>query len=523
MKRIYFAILSIIVLGVGCIKKNDFNFSNIKYTNWTPDWAIPFISTQLTMRNMLNNNTVISTDSTSGLLSLHYTARGFSFKAADYIKIPDQHFTTPSIALSTPITSLPVAATVSDSFSNSFSYFDSSGSHLAHIGLKGGSIHVNLSSTYNQNINFVLTFPNIKNGATPLQVPVTITYPSISSDVTIDLTGYTIDMTNGGTTNNYLGYKINYTLTGTGQSISTSADMIAMVDLTSLQYSFLDGSIGHYEIPFPDDTINVGILNKAVSANIRLLNPKLHMLFSSSFGLSVSAKFDSLYGYSITGIIDTIKIPSMLIKGDSFVSEPTVFSNYTIDSTTSNLRNILSPVPNYIIYNGQISINPTGSSGYNFITDTSTINLTLDAELPAAFQILQLALQDTVKMQMPPDTSLLTKAQFAVQVTNAFPVYATIQLYFTDSNYVVLDSLITPNGNIIPAAPVDANGIVNDSTARTSYFTLERTRYMAMASRIRHGIIRGNLNTSGTNSVQMHATDHLRVKTAFRFSLDYGF
>ena len=126
---------------------------------------------------------------------------------------------------------------------------------------------------------------------------------------------------------------------------------------------------------------------------------------------------------------------------------------------------------------------------------------------------------------MPNDSNLLDSAQFMVQVTNAFPVYAGIQVYFTDSNYIILDSLVNlPAGQpyLIGPAPVDANGVVSGTNVTTSTFVMTNKRYSSMASRIRHGLIRGNLLTSGSSYIQLHATDHLDVKTAFRFALNYA-
>jgi hypothetical protein len=525
MIKRYLVALLLILGSASCVRKTDLNFNNLQYTNWTPDWALPFVSSSLNLQNMLNSGTLISTDAT-GLLSLGYSGKGYSFQATDVIRIPDLHFNTPPVSLTTPITSLPVGNTVSDSSSGNFSYSDSAGSHLNHIGMKAGSLHMQLTSSFNQNVNLKIVFPGITKNSVPLSLTVAINYPNTTSNVYADLSGYTLDMTNGGTTQNYIAYKINYTLTGTGNAVGSPAELDAAIDFTGIKFSYIDGNLGQYIVPIPSDSINVGVLNKSIAANIKLQNPMLHVNFTSSFGMTVSAAFDSLYGVTTaTGAINDIVIPGISIAGESSIGAPAVQSSYTIDSTNSTLRNILSPVPNVVVYNGHFAINPTPSSTYNFITDTSKISFTINAELPACFQIIQLAMQDTLQMQMPPDTSLLTNAQFMVQVSNAFPVYANVQLYFTDSNYVVLDSLVSlspPNNFLIGPATVNSSGIVTAANVSTSSFAMSQARYSKMASRVRHGLVRGNLYTSGTGMIQLHATDHLEVKTAFRFTLNYS-
>ena len=525
MKRILPAIVLISVAFTACISKNDLNFKNLQYTNWTPNWALPFVSSSLSLQNMLPTSTLISTDA-NGLLALNYSGKGYSFRAADYITIPDQHYTSPSISMGISMGALPVGQTLSDSSSSNFTYADPSGSKLEHIGVKSGTFHIYVASTYNQNISIQIVFPNIRNASGPLTLPVSIVYPGTTSNNTADLSGYTIDMTNGSSAQNYVGYKIVYTLTGTGNPITTTSGLTATVDFTDLQYSYIDGLIGHYSIPIPYDSINVGVLNKSIAANIRLQNPKLNIGFTSTFGLTVGATFDSLYGLSTTsGAINDILIPSMMALGQTTIGQAPVSSTWILDSTNSTLRNVLSPIPNYVIYMGHFSINATPATTYGFITDTSSLSFTINATLPACFQIVQLALQDTIMMQMPNDSNLLDSAQFMVQVTNAFPVYAGIQVYFTDSNYIILDSLVNlPAGQpyLIGPAPVDANGVVSGTNVTTSTFVMTNKRYSSMASRIRHGLIRGNLLTSGSSYIQLHATDHLDVKTAFRFALNYA-
>ena len=522
MKRICLIVLSTALFVQGCIKKNDFNFKNIVYTNWTPDWALPFISSRLTMQNMLNGNTLITTDPSSGLLTLNYSGAPYSFSASQFISTPDQHFTPPSFSLTNPISGLALGGTVSDSNALAFNYTDPAGDQLRHLGLKGGTIHVGMTSTYNQNVSIRVVFPNIVNGGTSLSINLGITYPSTAADAYADLTGYTLDLTNGGIMSNYMSYKVYYTLTGTGQPIGPSNSLSLALDLTSLQFKFLDGILGTVSVPFPDDTVKIGVMNKALNANIRLQNPQLHLQFANSFGAKLGLSLDSIYAVSPTGSIDTVVLPGLTILGDSLIGQAPMQSIYSIDSTNSNIRNLLNPMPSYVVFNGHVSLNPGSGSLYSFVTDTSTISFTVNAVLPACFQIIQLALQDTIKLQMPPDTALLTKAQFAVQVTNAFPVYAQVQLYFVDSNYVVLDSLVTPSSSLIPPAVVNGYGIVSDSTSQTTNFIYEHARYMAIASRVRHGLVRGNLLTSGTGNVQLHATDHLSVKSAFRFTLNYS-
>ncbi len=518
MKKNLFLLLFCFTIIVSCVRKDDFNFSNLKISNWTPDWAFLLLNAHLLFSNFVKAGDVINIDS-NGLYSLKYSSSPYSIKASDYIKIPDQNFNTGNFTLTSPITNASFTGSISDSLSNHFSYTDTSGAQLQHIVLKAGILQLNITSTYNQNISFIITFPNIKNGSNSLSVSSTISYPATTVSNNVDLSGYTIDMTNGGTAHNYIAYKINYTITGSGQPINATNTLSATIGYTNLQFSFVDGTMGHYTIPIPNDSIDLNIFNKTITASIYLQNPLLHLNFINSFGMGVTAQIDSLYGISTSGSIINMSLPVMSILGATTLGT-TAISNYTIDSTNNTFRNILNPSPNKLVYRGRVLINPGGGTAYNFISDTSSIKLTVDAELSAWLKIINFSLQDTTKLILPQDTNILTKAQFAIQVINAFPLYASVQFYFADSNYTILDSLIKPNNNIIPQAPVDNNGIVNGTNTSTTYFIMNHDQYNVMANKVRYGFTRGNLYSSGSGAVQIHNKDNVSLKLAVRFSLN---
>ena len=181
---------------------------------------------------------------------------------------------------------------------------------------------------------------------------------------------------------------------------------------------------------------------------------------------------------------------------------------------------MFNPAPKLVIYNGRLQINPAAIPVYNFITDQSTVSLVADAELPAWFHIIRFTLQDTVKLELPVDTSLVRKAEFKMLMDNGFPVYGGVELYFADANYNILDSLIPSNKDILSEATVDAGGHVTSHSQAISTFTLEHDRYNAMAPKVRYALIHGNLKSSGKGDVKILSSNTLLVKLACRFTLN---
>jgi len=519
MKKILSVAVVATLVVAGCVKQKDVDFKNLSIDNWQPDWALPILNSNLTLKNVVKTGTIVS-ENEEGLYSLHYSSSLFSAKASDYINIPNQNYNSPGITLTFPQSSLSFTGSVNDSFSSTFTYTDPSGAQLEHISVRSGNINLNLTSTFSQNVTAIVTFPTVLNGSTPLQISTNIIYPATTSNASANLAGYTFDLTNGGAAKNVLPYKVRFTLTGTGQPIAPSNNIAVNVTTTDVQFSFIDGFLGTYNIPIPSDTIEIGVFDNTLSANIFIRNPKIHLNFRNSFGLGVSTKFDNLFGLTNKGDRVNMALSPVAVSGATTPGQ-TATSVYTIDSTNSTVQNLFNPAPNVVIYNGTVMINPTGTTPVrSFVADTSTISLTAEAELPAWFKIIDFALQDTSNMLLPEDTSLLQKAEFKLLMDNAFPLYGSVQLYFADENYNFIDSLVPTTSDIVAQAPVDGDGKVTGRSSAVTTFTMEKAEYNAMAPRVRYAVVRARLKTSGNSTIKILSSNNLIVKLAFRFKLN---
>ncbi len=294
----------------------------------------------------------------------------------------------------------------------------------------------------------------------------------------------------------------------------------ANVIMSDIKYSFIDGFLGQYSIPIPSDTIYVGVFDNTLTANVFIRNPKIHLSFKNSIGIDVSAKFDNLYGLTNKGARVDMSIPPVFVDGADAAGQ-TVATEHTLDSTNSSVQTMFNPAPNHVIYDGNILINPAGPGNtYSFVTDQSTISLDADAELPAWFKIIDFSLQDTTKLILPEDTSLLQKAEFKLLMDNAFPLYGSVQLYFADENYNFVDSLMPTVSDIVAEAPVDIKGHVTGRSQAVTTFSMEHDQYNAMAPKVKYAVVRARLKTSGSSDVKILSSNNLVVKLAFRFKLN---
>jgi hypothetical protein len=111
-------------------------------------------------------------------------------------------------------------------------------------------------------------------------------------------------------------------------------------------------------------------------------------------------------------------------------------------------------------------------------------------------------------------------AKFRINITNGFPVDASMQIYFTDSSFAKLDSMISPPGEIVDAGLIDpSTGIVNHQTLKTTdeYFPKARLQNIFNAKKL---IVRGILNSLNTPTlIKIYADYALDVKLGVQAQL----
>ena len=158
-----------------------------------------------------------------------------------------------------------------------------------------------------------------------------------------------------------------------------------------------------------------------------------NMIATSSIdGSTMELTFDGINPFEIGA-------PSIDQIGDSVVTE------ININNTNSNIDELLASAPSTITYD---IIGRTVYKSINdehFIQDRSVMELELEFVLPLHLKTSGYALSDTIDFELfgedGIDPEMIKFLQIDVGTDNGLPIEFELQLYFTDQNYIVLDSL----------------------------------------------------------------------------------
>ena len=109
---------------------------------------------------------------------------------------------------------------------------------------------------------------------------------------------------------------------------------------------------------------------------------------------------------------------------------------------------------------------------------------------------------------------------FRLITVNGFPAEGTTQVYLTDTNYFVIDSLISnPNDFFIASGAINGQGRVVTPTKKiVDVIKNQQDVKKWVDSKVRYIIVRGTISTpnNGTTNVKIYRDNTLDVRLGFR-------
>jgi hypothetical protein len=525
-----------------CVK--DFN-KPLAALEYSPLVAAPLVNTTLTVSNLLVKDTksgTVQADSTN-FLSLVYRGRLFSLTANSIVKIPNQGFTysTPALtaADTTIFNSLPAGSSYPlPMFTDTLAFNTGNTAAVDSVVFEPGTMFsVSIISQFAQNEMVTITIPHAKKNGVPLSQTFNVIYTGGLPVIVVgnlDVSGYTFDMTEGGTTSNKFSMEFSVTLnksTNIPMQITDNASIPI-----GLNNVFFQKLFGFIEQPFLSpslDTIPITIFNNTTpgGGTFTLVNPQVRFILTNSYGVPISATFNTLMGhnppssnYPITVTdpkLNPWKMPYPLISqvGQS-VKDSVNISNA---NTHNTLGAAIGHTPKYFIYSVNAQANPNGkpiAPNTNFVLDTSRFIVDFQITLPLWGTASNILLMDTVPFTLSQSNlNAIDSMDIKINATNGFPVDMGFQAYLTDSisptqRYNILDSIVSPYQIIVPSASVDTStGKVYMPTNKITDNVFNKARINKI-QKVKKLILKGSFITfnNGKANVKMYSTYYMSIK-----------
>ncbi|MFH1005255.1 MAG: hypothetical protein V1781_07160 [Bacteroidota bacterium] len=515
-----------------CVKDN-FEFNKLTKTEWNPNIAVPLVYSSLTIQDILNrsnqqNQIIVGSDN---FCTLIYRGNLFSLSASDLIQIPNQQPPSYSAPLSpAQIAVLSSIGTVTASYSQTVNFVSGTNSpEIDSVIFKTGNISISLNSDFRFSGQIVIKIPAAKKNGVVFSKTLLLAYSGsvpVIATANYDLAGYTFDMTNGGTIYNQFAINYDITLTGSGTPPLTTNEITFNQSLSDMKFDKLFGDIGQLALSPDKDTVALSIFRNAFgTGNFTLVNPKIKIVISNSYGVPIAANISQFDGYkpktgnySITGSPNPLPIysPNFSQIGQNLTG------SFTLDNSNSNIVSVINNIPEYVIYKINSQTNPSGATHNNFVIDSSHFKVDMEIEMPLWGTAKNFSLIDTADFKM--DQTIIDDIEsglFRVYNSNGFPIDIEMQIYFTDSIYNKLDSLMLPNQLILQSAIVNlSTGIVISPTQKTYDVVFTKTK-LENLKRSKHILIKAVANTTngGNTNVKFYSDYKLDVKLGVQIQI----
>lgn len=536
MKNKSLLVAAVMLIGLtSCLKDlNKFADGNVNVEGWEPSVAVPLVYSKLDASDILastNPKDIEIIEQNTGFIALVYRGNLASYEPNDIVALPSLDISFPFALTPTEYTQLTttgsfqksVSAEVPLTFTNSTIEIDSAV-------LKIGSLTFNVTSSFKTNTSITISIPALRKNGVPFTTTLGLnnnSQPNVNQTQSFDLTDYHLNFTSGSTAYNKIPVTYSINMTTNGSTVSNTSTIDFSQSMQDLNYKVIYGYFGNQDISADADSIQIKLFNNALTGQFLFSQPTFTMNVHNTLGFPAQITINSLQSYTIaTGV--TTNILYTTFTNPFTINYPFIVGNsattsVVIDNSNSLIAELVTPTPKYLIYDISAKANPNGTPpGRNFMTDSSRFSIDTELMLPLEGYAGGFVLQDTFDFKLTDNVDQIKDLVIVADFKNRFPIDAFLQVFFTDSNYVVLDSLIdNPDEEFIKSASLDGNGRVSQVTQKRTEIAYSSDRVPNLKNS-KFIIIRGKANTTGYNATNNSQSTVIKVYSDYDMEIRLG-
>ena len=521
MKKAFIPVIIILLIIAGSCVKTTVNFDKFSEDMaLSPTYVIAAVKGEVTLIDLIEPNDTLVVDPDNAIKLVFRKDSVINYGVADFY----DSFPASSYSKTIPLFTTLVLEDIRDTLDVD----PGSDIKLKEMSVLTGSVSYTVTSWCSFDVQVDLMFPSVDDGGTPLTATIMVGPNSISPG-TIDLAN-TIFNFDTDALNPYNRVPVEYDLL-TGTAIPDPADSI-MIEITfeEPEFDYTRGYFGMHEVESDPDTLDPDMdeLFSKITGEFYLSNPIIRVNYENSFGFPMRIEAQA------TGKNSTEEIS--LDRGPVDLDHPTgpenreVISSFEINRDNSSLPELVSMLPNEIIFWGSASVNPDGETAEdNYIFGDSRFRADIEVEVPFEFRIIDLQLADTIDNFFLSDDpegesplEMLSKLRLDIYVENGFPLGGDITLQLYDSlSATVLESVGTDE--LFAPANVDANGRVTAPVVHNSSIELTED-FLAAAESADRMILIFTLYTTdhGTKDVKIYSDYGIVFKAGLYVKVNFN-
>lgn len=456
MRRIgLFLFLSVLLFSC---KKED-------HTSWTTSWAAPVAHGRITLEDLIPSE--FGYTDANGLWHLRIQKELSALGFDTLLSLPD---TTISRKFVVPLTGGPfnVPPNANIITSNEVTEINMNGVGLREVYLKGGTLMYEVKSYVGASLQCIYTIDGLTYNGDPVVLnidtqPELATTPDVQSG-TVSLVGMHMDLS--GTSGLDYNKLISHIVVKTSPDASGTQPIYGQ-DSIRINLSFVDPVVDYARGYFGNETyvfneqIDLSGAAHLPQGSLDLSSAEFDVDIHHTIGVDAKMTWTNLQATNtpsntfVAMMSGDLYLPKMMTRALDLGNGEVLGAHYQnqLNETNSNITQFLGALPDYLVIQGDLQINPLGnvSDGNDFFYGDHLTKATVNLDIPLRFATAGLSFTDTLDVSITTDQVQVTA--LTIPITSTFPVELTMQL-LTEEGQVIASNLL------IPAGTVDANGNV---------------------------------------------------------------
>lgn len=475
-------VLLLAILLQACVKEKVAINEDTIVPNLNPSLAIPIAEVNMTVEEAydLNEDDNIQYNSDLEYYEYHLSKSLFYFSANEILDIEPQSLQetyqldagTQAIINAAPVGDVVIANPIN----LEYEYVSSFGALMDSILVEQGQMQLTINNSYRQDMVLILEIPGVTLNGVSLKDTIEIDYNGvvpISVTRSYNLDENVIDMTNNGTTSNFLEIIGQSIVTTTGETVAATDNITGTLNFAIQNFHSAFGYFGQYSGLLDATSTDIELFDLQDGGELFIAAPRIDVTIENSSGVDVEVNIDDITttgngGTTVYTGPDLSNIP--LVEGADVIGD-IIFTTHTINNNgvTPPLSSLIEDDPEEILFNSSGITNPDGPTD-NFILSDSYISGYSEVVLPFFGYAHNFTATDTVELDVNEliddafdNPNEVVTDEDVEQITirlvidNGLPIGGNIQGYFIDSLGTVIDSVFQTDGleTIIEAGLVD--------------------------------------------------------------------
>ena len=534
---------SIIILMLsGCFKDNfDFDRMREDMITWEPDIAFPVVYSTLNAEEIisLSDSTNIYQYDADNFITLIYRKRIFSQTVNDFFQLPFSQNEVTDVNLdAVEITQFTTNNVVNTSENTTFTFgvTGPGSSQLDIITFQQGTMRIAFTSDFQHSGTLQVNIPNMTLNGNAYSQDFAINYQGapVSESIDIALAGYQMDLDNGNGANTIpIEYVVTLNQGGGNVPLPTNKVQVTHT-FEQMTLAYADGNFGSFVLDVPPAQVDLDVFNGENQGAIYFEDPKFRVRVKNTIGAEMRVDINQLFASGTPGTVNidvTSEIPgeSFLIQAAPSVGDSSV-REFFFDQNNSNIKPVVNGQYSDINHDFEALVNPNGPGTGNFAELNSAIEVVADIELPFYGYSDHFTILDTLEVPFNEAEDFadnIERGLLRINTVSHFPVDGLLKLYFADSLYNVLDSVLTDgqfiirSGEVAETLPFDGNTFKVVNPVQTNNdIELDTTRINSLFAS-EYLILSTDFTTTNdaNDNIKLFADDFIEVRIGLRVKL----